>query len=421
MFERLTLRNNGASKGLRPPHEAGIVIELCDLGSQLQLSWDGCMVETGSTRSAKMTRNWCHDTGKAALRFDGDDSTGTAHGEMSFNVVWNISNLIVKGDYHNVTGNVVFDGSDIGASKAPSSFPSYQDETSPLDYCMKSVVVENPGQTTETAGRHNVFSGNVMDRVEAWKKCDDDECPFVGSWDASNVIGSSDHPKASYPTAPFDIKAELRDPWNRDFRPCPGSRTATAGAGAYPTYTGHEEVYWIPGALGKRASQPSPRHGATRAPVDAELLFLPAFRAVEHRVFFSAGSKKAKLLATLTAPANVARPGPLAAHGAFSWRVDAVFSDGTVREGETWSFATSGDAACGASLGASDTCAAAMMACCGDVAGQDSKCLNHIARHHKKDLAPAGCTQADEAAFCSTCGGLPLRNNVSSLAARFVV
>jgi hypothetical protein len=54
---------------------------------------------------------------------------------MSFNVVWNNSGFGVKGNRHNISHNTVFDAADIGASKSPRTFPSYQDGTTPLDYC----------------------------------------------------------------------------------------------------------------------------------------------------------------------------------------------------------------------------------------------------------------------------------------------
>jgi hypothetical protein len=36
-----------------------------------------------------------------------------------------------------------------------------------------------------------------------------------------------------YPTQSFDIKTLLRDPWNHDFRACPGTVAGSKGAGAY--------------------------------------------------------------------------------------------------------------------------------------------------------------------------------------------
>jgi len=412
MFERVTLRNNGASKGIRPPHAAGITIELCDMGKQLQLAWDGCMVETGGSRSARMTRNWCHDSGKAALRFDGDDSTGTANGEMSYNVVWNISGLIVKGDHHKVIGNTVFDAADIDAGRARSSFPGFQDEDSALDYCEHSASFENPGQTTDTAGTHNVVSGNLMNNVKAWKTCTNADCPFAGNWDDKNVIGSSDHVETTFPTAPFDVRQELRDPWNRDFRPCPGSTAGTKGAGAYPVHTGTEKQYWIPGAKARLASQPSPRDGASKAPLDVELMFLPAFRAVKHLIYFGPAGGSLNKLATIRGDNNIARPG-LLSKGTFSWRVDAVFADGSTRTGPVWTFSTKNEVACPLSthfsVGVTPECTAAMMDCCADVMGLGSKCMNHVNRHISS-LDSAGCSADDEIGFCSSCNGLPLRN-----------
>merc|ERR1712048_1384432 len=119
--------------------------------------------------------------------------------------------------------------------------------------------VENPGQTTDKADTHSIFSRNLFDRVEAWKDCNNKDCPFAGSWDKANVIGSSPNPNnGKVDTAAFDIKTELRDPWNRDFRPCPGSRAATSGAGAYKPYSSKDSEYWMPGAFERFAVQTKP-------------------------------------------------------------------------------------------------------------------------------------------------------------------
>eukprot|EP01052_Picozoa_sp_SAG31_P053211 SAG31_NODE_13523_length_864_cov_0.806536_1_plen_154_part_00 len=105
----------------------------------------------------------CSGSGKAGLRFDGDDHTGTANGEMSFNVIWNNSGLVVKGNKQNITGNTVFDAADIGASKAMATFPEFQDVRSVLDYCgpAVSMEVENPGATTATANNRSIFARNL--------------------------------------------------------------------------------------------------------------------------------------------------------------------------------------------------------------------------------------------------------------------
>ena len=65
---------------------------------------------------------------------------------------------------------------------------------------------------------------------------------------------------------------------------CPGSPAAAAGAGAYPVWTGSDKLYRVPGAKRWTGSQPSPRADDRHARLDAELLFLPAFRAVGQAV-----------------------------------------------------------------------------------------------------------------------------------------
>ena len=51
---------------------------------------------------------------------------------MLFNVGWNVTGLAVKGDWHNVTRNTVFDGPIIGPTALGHSLPHYQDANSSL-------------------------------------------------------------------------------------------------------------------------------------------------------------------------------------------------------------------------------------------------------------------------------------------------
>ena len=294
---------------------------------------------------------WCTGSGKAALRFDGSDKTGTANGEMSYNVVWNNSGLTVKGNNQNITGNTLFDAADTGASKAPATYPSSQTGHSPLDFCGPQVgmVVENPGASTPTAQNRSIFAANLADRVSFWKACTNANCPFAGHWHESNVIGSSSGNASAagmYPTKRFNIKTMLRDPWNHDFRACPGTTVAVKGAGAYPVWTPTDRVYWIPGAKRWAASQPSPMAGDVFARTDSELLFLGAFRATAHLILFDIDAGEMKELATLHGDANVVRPGALAPHTAYQWRVVAIMADGSTRAGPTWRFTTEACQSC---------------------------------------------------------------------------
>ena len=430
MFSRLSFANNGASKALRPP-EGRVQIELVHFERQLQLADDGCFVETGGPASAVMRYNWCTGSGKSGLRFDGDDGSGTANGEMSFNVVWNNSGFVVKGNRQNITSNTIFDASDIGASKAFSTYPSFQQGSTQLDYCgpAVSMAVENPGATTAFANNQSLFNGNLADRVSFWKACTNEACPFAGDWTSSNVIGSSSAENASanvYPSKPFDIDTMIRDAWNQDFRSCPGSAAAVKGAGAYPVWTAADAVYRIPGAKHWAASQPSPKADDGHARLDAELLFLGAFRAVGHVVFFGTSETTMTELATLRGEANVARPGMLVPQTSYYWRVVAQMADGTERAGRIWSFKTGTRKTCVARPLANGlqhkptppSCLAALDACCGpaasgthggNVKGLGNECMSHMSRHNASLADPeAGCDLHDEQRFCDPCNsGFP--------------
>ena len=130
VVERVSFRNNGAAQSLTA--SALSRVEMCHFESQLAIQDDGAFVEGGGTPSTVYIRNWCTNTGKAGLRWDGY-YPGTIGGLMLENVAWNTSALMIKGDKHNVTANTAFDGSDIGSGHAAHDRPRYQDHLSRLD------------------------------------------------------------------------------------------------------------------------------------------------------------------------------------------------------------------------------------------------------------------------------------------------
>jgi hypothetical protein len=80
------------------------------------------------------------------------------------------------------------------------------------------------------------------------------------------------------------------------------------GAGAYPAWSPTETVYRIPGAKRWAPSQPSPKHDDHHARLDAELLFLGAYRARGHVVFFGSAAGELTELATLPGASVVIVP-----------------------------------------------------------------------------------------------------------------
>jgi hypothetical protein len=156
-------------------------------------------------------------------------------GVMVENVCWNTSGLKVAGDAHNITCNTVFDGSDTTPSVPSHDRPRYQNHSSPLDSLTRPSITLSTSSGADKhydprANYHTTLSRNIFDMVHISPPCPQTpHCTAPGRW-RDNMIGI----EVNSSTRPFDIRAELRDPYHLDFRPCPNSTTARAGAGAYP-------------------------------------------------------------------------------------------------------------------------------------------------------------------------------------------
>ncbi len=109
------------------------------------------------------------------------------------------------------------------------------------------------------------------------------------------------------------------------------------------TYKGGIWAFTTPGAAGN----PQPANGATGVQMTTKLSWTPATNATSHQVYFGT-DKDAVKNATTASPeykGNKAKgsesydPGKLAWYTPYYWRVDAVYSTGTVK-GLVWSFTT---------------------------------------------------------------------------------
>ena len=248
-----------------------------------------------------------------------------------------------------------------------------------------------------------IFARNVLDAVhETGAQCPTaPNCTVPGTY-TSNLIGHD---------SPFDIRAELRDPYHRDFRPCPGSTVARLGAGAYAPYDPAAAVYRVPGRrLRGAASAPVPPSGSVEVHLDSELMFRPAVRALGHAVYFGrAGDTLVKIVDLAGGEANVARPAAAAmlqAHTHYEWRVDVRGGDGAAVRGTVWKFATGANVSCHITprppapappAPGPAACAAAEAALCPGLAGGGAKvgepCYQCVTAHSKQ-LEDAGCWSA---------------------------
>jgi hypothetical protein len=99
VLERLTFRNNGAAQSINAGGTTTVAarVVMCSFESQLALQDDGAFVEGGGRPSTNYIRNWCTNTGKGALRWDGYYQSHVNGGVMLENVAWNTSALVRNG------------------------------------------------------------------------------------------------------------------------------------------------------------------------------------------------------------------------------------------------------------------------------------------------------------------------------------
>ena len=222
--------------------------------------------------------------------------------------------------------------------------PRYQDPTSYLNNGSIPSIKVGAGtkKYNPLANAKSVFDRNVVDSIQVkGATCPEPPCALPGTYSA-NVV---------YTETPFDIRAELRDPYHLDFRPCPGSTIAAAGAGAYEVWSVNDTVYRIPGrrrlAL---ASTPVPPSGSTEVHTNSDLMFAPARAAVEHMVYLrlsaGGGGVGFVLIASLGAEAGNIVHSPLAANGEYEWRVDTRLASGATVAGDVWSLTTGSAQSC---------------------------------------------------------------------------
>lgn len=314
-----TIHSGGNSEGIRPG--PGSTVEFNRLWNMGNLQHDGSAINigTGSQIGTLVRYNWVHDTNRQGIRFDSTTSRMGSDGCVHHNVVFNLGHggSKFKGDHHLLFNNTFHD-----------SF----------------FAVPNGYGNTPPHNKHTLVCNTLADTMVAWSTRNPDE--KLNARQQRNVTGNG------------TINAHLRDPANLDFRPAPGSEIIDAGitisefpgpdirmevpafSGSAPdigAYEAEAVEYWIPGRKQQTASTPIPPHEAVEVKSDADLMFLGAYNARKHIVNFINPSKDHKGRIELS-NGNIADPGGLNPGQTYSWRVDAVMPDGSVVEGDVWTF-----------------------------------------------------------------------------------
>ena len=145
-----------------------------------------------------------------------------------------------------------------------------------------------------------------------------------------------------------DVKEQMIDTDNYDFRPLPGGNFITPDGGeiigAY-TLGPSSLTYWIPGRKLYKSSFPIPRNGATISTERADVICQTGYLAEEHDMYFgetfdevdSAVKGDGAYQMTLYGDENVFAIPSLLSGKEYFWRVDARRGENAYK-GEVWSF-----------------------------------------------------------------------------------
>ena len=139
-----------------------------------------------------------------------------------------------------------------------------------------------------------------------------------------------------------DVRAQLMDPDNMDFRPTPDSAYNVNGVGPYD-HTETKEKYWIPGRKMYKASNPVPPDNSTNVKASSRdvLMWLNSFEGDAHIVFLGTKPDELEKQGEALNEDNVVKVlNPLDSDRQYFWRVDVKVNGEVKYVGDVWSFKT---------------------------------------------------------------------------------
>ncbi|KAL9968134.1 hypothetical protein ACROYT_G026467 [Oculina patagonica] len=315
-FIRNTLRNNGASVGYRSGYASKA--KLNDISRQCtgMIQHDGAGMQSQVKRQPNLVfeQNWIHDSPKYGLRFDGGPPKIGKNGTMKMNVIRKTNGMMVKGDFHTVDHNLVFHK----FTKAGD----HDGQGSKCNLCVLRYVRQNP-----IAINHNT----------------------VVEYNAADIANGGVHNKKLYPMSGIlkdnvigDVRAQLMDPDNMDFRPRANSEYNINGVGPYD-FTETKKKYWIPGRKMYKASNPVPPDNSTNVKAGSRdvLMWLNSFEGNVHVLFLGTSPENLKQQGAARNENNVVKlRKPLESGRQYFWRVDVKKRGKVLYTGDVWSFKT---------------------------------------------------------------------------------
>ena len=313
-FRRNTLYISGPSEGIMTSSD--MTIELNDISSLSHLQNDGAYTALGKGHQRVIVKNnWFHKTLKPSARFsDGPKNylpdymrTGLLARNVTFDAGTSLT-FMIKGDEREVYNNL---------SEGSLLFVDFSGDPESSGIHANSKAINNA-------------TGSYIDFIAP-------ERTEHNNWESSQ-------------NSHVSIKTQVRDWNNRDFRPTADSGLIDAGVvipgitdgyiGSAPDIGAYEagaDRYWIPGRRQRQAATPVPKNGGKAVKLDADLMWLEAYKTDRHQVWFGTDPRRLQPLGTFTQ--NIANPGSLASNTVYYWRVDAIQPDG-VTTGNVWAFDT---------------------------------------------------------------------------------
>jgi len=322
-----TLWYNGASNGIRSGSHGNIsynhVVGQC--AGVILNDGAGMQFQSGAQFEANVNHNWVRDSPKAGIRFDSPGTRYGQNGDMEFNVVWNTSGLMVKGDYHQVRNNLALDKYDgekrkDGEGSGCTLCVIYKLRKFPLVNNQNTIVINN-GATHGDGGK------NVATKPHT-------RFDLAGKKVENNYSGKN-------------IRQNLYDSHNWDFRPLENSNFAT-GELIGPYEAGIDSLYWIPGRKLYKTSTPVPPSGSTFDSKRDVVMFLGAYNADYYHGYLATNEKDLEgeelgagtvTMGTIEEGANVLTLPQLEPDKDYYWRVDTQWGGYTYR-GDVWHFNT---------------------------------------------------------------------------------
>ncbi|MCD6354121.1 MAG: T9SS type A sorting domain-containing protein, partial [Prolixibacteraceae bacterium] len=346
IFRNNTIYVAGASETVTPG--SNNTVEGNDIRSIGFLQNDGSMIQymTAPAVGSVTRYNWLHDCLKSGMRFDGSLDVGNTgqpglwtpwgaqtKGQVYKNTIWNTpTGLMIKGDYHVVVNNTVFENEKVG------------------------IVMINPPPMG--ANSNSICKNNVASMISGYRGGrTPNEYPIPGdhshNWNGYFETG--------------DVPTVVQDIANRDFRPKKNKDLINFGTSDFNSddlfpehlpidtlydigaYEYGDSIYNIPGRRLEKCSHPIPFNKGTSNSDDVILAWRPVYKTTSYKVFVGSSEDAVKNATTSSAEykgefsGNVFHPGEMNAHDIIYWRVDAIKVSG-IEKGDVWSFTAGVDA-----------------------------------------------------------------------------